>query len=156
MLAGVILHDIAKIEEIDSCELGIAEKYTSEGNLLGHLVVGALIVDKACDYLEISDEIRTTVQHMLISHHRKPEYGAAKAPMILEAQVLNLMICLQKFMSLNRQPKILTRAHSAQRYSLSATYRFTSLTSKSHFIPCILCRGFFLQIFKYSRKSFLT
>ena len=91
LLAGVILHDIAKIEEIDSCELGIAEKYTPEGNLLGHLVMGALIVDKACDYLEISDEIRTTVQHMLISHHGKPEYGAAKVPMILEAQVLNLI-----------------------------------------------------------------
>ena len=67
LLAGVILHDIGKIEEIDSCELGIAEKYTSEGNLLGHLVMGALIVDKACDYLEISDEIRYHLKRRKIS-----------------------------------------------------------------------------------------
>lgn len=91
LLTGVILHDIGKIEEIDSCDLGIAEKYTPKGNLLGHLVMGAMIVDRACDSYAISDEIRTTVQHMLISHHGKPEYGAAKVPMILEAQVLNLI-----------------------------------------------------------------
>lgn len=91
LLAGVILHDLAKIDEIDSCDLGIATKYTAKGNLLGHLVMGAIKVEKLCEELGISDETRMLVEHMILSHHGKPEYGAAKVPMILEAQVLNII-----------------------------------------------------------------
>ncbi len=91
LLSGVILHDLAKIDEIDSCELGIATKYTIRGNLLGHLVMGAIKVEKLCNELKISDEIKTLIEHMILSHHGKPEYGAAKVPMILEAQILNMI-----------------------------------------------------------------
>lgn len=91
LFAGVILHDLAKIDELETTPLGIATGYTPKGNLIGHLVLGAMKIDKLCDELNISDENRMLVEHMLLSHHGKPEYGAAKVPMLLEAQVLNLL-----------------------------------------------------------------
>ncbi len=91
LLTGVILHDLAKIDEIDACELGPKSTYTVNGNLLGHLVMGAINIDKLCDKLAISDEVRASVLHMLISHHGKLEYGSAKQPCFLEAMVLNMI-----------------------------------------------------------------
>lgn len=89
LLTGVILHDLAKIDEVEACELGPKSSYTVEGNLLGHLVMGALRIDKLCDEFSISDSVRTAVLHMLISHHGKLEYGSAKQPSFLEAMLLN-------------------------------------------------------------------
>lgn len=89
LLTGVILHDLAKIDEIEACELGPKSTYTVSGNLLGHLVMGAIRIDKLCDELNLSDYVRTAVLHMLISHHGKNEYGSAKQPCFLEAMILN-------------------------------------------------------------------
>jgi len=65
------------------------EHIHSSGNLLGHLVMGAIRIDKLCDELNLSDYVRTAVLHMLISHHGKLEYGSAKQPCFLEAMILN-------------------------------------------------------------------
>lgn len=47
LAAGVILHDLCKIEEMKSDELGLVSDYTTEGNLLGHLVLGVSKLDRA-------------------------------------------------------------------------------------------------------------
>lgn len=89
LCAGAILHDIAKIEEMQASATGIAAEYTVRGNLLGHLVMGAMSVDRIGRSLGISEETLTLVEHMLISHHGTPEFGAAKLPMFIEAELLS-------------------------------------------------------------------
>lgn len=89
LCAGAILHDIAKIEELEVASTGIAGEYTVKGNLLGHLVMGAVNVDRIGRENGISDETLTLVEHMLISHHGTPEFGAAKLPMFIEAELLS-------------------------------------------------------------------
>lgn len=89
LFAGVILHDVAKIDEFDVDDTGIVTSYTVDGTLIGHLVRGAMIVEKKADELGISKETAMLLEHMLISHHGEPEFGAAVRPMTLEAVVLS-------------------------------------------------------------------
>lgn len=89
LCTGAILHDIAKIDEMQATSTGIAAEYTIKGNLLGHLVMGAMNVDRIGRNIGISEETLTLVEHMLISHHGTPEFGAAKLPMFIEAELLS-------------------------------------------------------------------
>ncbi len=89
LCSGAILHDIAKTEEMDASSTGIASEYTVKGNLLGHLVMGAMCIDRIGRANGISEETLTLVEHMLISHHGTPEFGAAKLPMFIEAELLS-------------------------------------------------------------------
>lgn len=91
LLCGAILHDIAKIEEFVVDETGLATGYTVRGDLLGHLVMGAMAVERAADALGTPPETRTLVEHMLLSHHGTPEHGAAVVPMLLEAELLSML-----------------------------------------------------------------
>lgn len=91
LLAGVILHDVAKIFEIDACELGIASDYSVKGKLFGHLYMGAEMIAQIGKETGVDDEIIMLIEHMILSHHGKTEYGAVKPPMIIEAQVLSLL-----------------------------------------------------------------
>ena len=68
---------------------GIAGEYTVRGNLLGHLVMGAIAIDRIGKENGISDDTLMLVEHMLISHPGTPEFGAAKMPMFIEAEVLS-------------------------------------------------------------------
>jgi len=87
--AGIILHDLEKMNEMDSSELGIVSEYTIEGNLLGHISLGVKNVDRICDRLSTPDEKRMLLQHMILSHHYEPEYGSPVKPMFLEAELLH-------------------------------------------------------------------
>lgn len=89
LFAGVILHDIAKTNEFEVAETGIASGYTVDGNLVGHLVRGAMIVEEYSKKLGISKETSMLLEHMIISHHGEPEFGAAVRPMFLEAEILS-------------------------------------------------------------------
>ncbi len=89
LLAGAILHDISKLEEFVVGETGVAEGYSIEGNLLGHLAMGATLVDKYAERLGISRRTATLIEHMLLSHHGEPEFGAAVRPMFIEAELLS-------------------------------------------------------------------
>ena len=91
LYCGVILHDIAKLEEIDSDEWGMAENYTFEGQMLGHIVQGIKIVDSKCRALGIPEEKRVLVEHMILSHHYEPEFGSPKKPMFPEAEMLHFL-----------------------------------------------------------------
>ena len=89
LISGAILHDIAKTVEFDVGETGIASGYTVEGNLIGHLVMGAMMVKEASVKLSIDKEKSMLLQHMIISHHGEPDFGAAVRPLFLEAELLS-------------------------------------------------------------------
>ncbi|MDO4154669.1 MAG: HD domain-containing protein [Clostridia bacterium] len=89
LLSGAILHDIAKLSEFVVGDTGIASGYSVEGNLIGHLVMGARMVDEAAKALAIPAEKSVLLQHMVLSHHGEPDFGAAVRPLFLEAELLS-------------------------------------------------------------------
>jgi len=89
LFAGIILHDIAKIDEMDTCDIGLITDYTVEGQLLGHIVQGIKKIDRAARELGVDEEISLLLQHMLLSHHYEPEFGSPKRPMIPEGELLH-------------------------------------------------------------------
>lgn len=89
LFAGAILHDIAKTEEFEVTDTGLASDYSVEGNLLGHLARGAIIIDEYSKKLNIDRKISVMLQHMVLSHHGEPEFGAAVRPAFAEAEILS-------------------------------------------------------------------
>ena len=89
LFAGAILHDIAKTEEFEVTDAGIASGYSVEGNLLGHLARGAMIIDEYSKKLGTDRKISVMLQHMVLSHHGEPEFGAAVRPAFAEAEILS-------------------------------------------------------------------
>lgn len=89
LYSGIILHDISKMEEMASSELGIVSEYTIEGQLLGHIVMGVKKIETAAEKLNTSPEIKMLLEHMVLSHHYEPDYGSPKKPMIPEAEMLH-------------------------------------------------------------------
>ncbi len=89
LIAGAMLHDIAKTDEFVVNDSGTASGYSLEGNLIGHLAKGAMIIEKAAEKLNISENVKLLLQHMVLSHHGEPEFGAAVKPMFLEAELLS-------------------------------------------------------------------
>ena len=89
LLAGAILHDISKIDEFDVNEAGVADGYTIEGNLLGHISMGATKIDKCAERLGVDRKVSVLLQHMVLSHHGEPEFGAVVRPMFIEAEILS-------------------------------------------------------------------
>jgi 3'-5' exoribonuclease len=89
LLTGVVLHDIGKIYEL-SYERGFS--YTSEGQLLGHMMIALRLVgDKLRALPDFPARLRTLVEHMIISHHGRLEYGSAKVPQFPEALLLHYL-----------------------------------------------------------------
>lgn len=89
LISGAILHDIAKLQEFDVNQAGVADGYTIKGNLLGHLAMGATVIDRYAQNLKIDEKISVLLQHMILSHHGEPEFGAAVRPMFIEAEILS-------------------------------------------------------------------
>jgi len=89
LFAGVILHDIDKLSEYEVPATGLATGYTLKGNLVGHLVGGAIYIEQKAAQADLPRETQLLLQHMLISHHGEPEFGAAMRPMFLEAELLS-------------------------------------------------------------------
>lgn len=84
--AGILLHDIGKTIELTGA---VNTEYSLKGQLLGHLVIGAMEIEKAAIELGFQDsEEALMLEHMLISHHGQPQFGSAKKPMTPEALVL--------------------------------------------------------------------
>ncbi len=88
LFAGVVLHDIAKTEEFEVEDTGIVSGYTTDGSLIGHLVRGAMAVERIGTKLGTPKELLMLLEHMIISHHGEPDFGAAVRPMFLEAEIL--------------------------------------------------------------------
>ncbi len=89
LLTAAILHDVGKLDEL-CYDRAIA--YTTEGQLLGHIVMEFETVSKAIDVIEgFPHALKTVVQHLLISHHGQYEFGSPKLPMIREAMVFHYL-----------------------------------------------------------------
>ena len=89
LIAGVIIHDLGKIEELTS---PIVTEYTAQGKLLGHISImdaRLLEIGKQLN-LEDSEELML-LRHMVLSHHGQYEFGSPVRPETLEAEMLNLI-----------------------------------------------------------------
>ena len=86
---GVIVHDMEKLNEIESNEYGMSPGYSMEGTLLGHIVMGAKYIEKLGTEIGMPEEKKIMVEHMVVSHHYEPDYGSPKRPMFPEAEVLH-------------------------------------------------------------------
>ena len=91
LLAGTLLHDFCKCEEFVTSPLGLVAEYSLKGQLLGHLVLGAEAVSRMADKLHIPEEKSVLLQHMILSHHGEPEFGAAVRPMCIESELLSYL-----------------------------------------------------------------
>ena len=87
LITAAMLHDIGKLKEIDTFP---ANDYTDEGQLVGHIVIGAQIVTKMADNIpEFPKKIKNELVHCILAHHGELEYGSPKKPAIIEAVALN-------------------------------------------------------------------
>ncbi len=88
--AGALLHDIGKTQAYSVDLAGF--DFTRAGMLLGHIVLGSLMLDERLATLKVSerltDEQRLELHHFIQSHHGVPEWGAAVRPMTMEAEIL--------------------------------------------------------------------
>jgi 3'-5' exoribonuclease len=89
LLIAALLHDVGKLDEL-CYERAVG--YTTEGQLLGHIIMELDTVTKAMDAMAgFPPKLKTVVQHILISHHGEYEFGSPKLPMIREALVFHYM-----------------------------------------------------------------
>jgi 3'-5' exoribonuclease len=89
LMTAAILHDVGKLDELCYAR---AIGYTVEGQLLGHIMMEFETVSKAMDAIEgFPANLKTVVQHLLISHHGQYEFGSPKLPMIREALVFHYL-----------------------------------------------------------------
>ncbi len=91
VFAGVILHDIEKINEMNATEVGVVDDYSMEGQLLGHIIMGIKRIDRVAEDLGIDKELSLLIQHMILSHHYEPEFGSPKKPLIPEGELLHYL-----------------------------------------------------------------
>lgn len=89
--AGVIVHDIEKIEELGSNELGLVSDYTRDGLLLGHIIQCTVLIGEVGKELGADPEKVALLQHMVTAHHYEPEYGSPRRPMFPEAELLHYL-----------------------------------------------------------------
>lgn len=85
VVAGALLHDLGKVIELSG---PVATRYTDEGKLLGHISIMAGEIRVAAKTLNITSETPVLLEHMILSHHTKPEFGSPIPPLTREAIVL--------------------------------------------------------------------
>jgi 3'-5' exoribonuclease len=108
LLTGAMVHDIGKIYELNY-ERGFS--YSDEGQLLGHMLIAVrLIGDKLRDLPDFPPRLRSLVEHMIVSHHGRLEFGSPKTPVFPEALMLHYlddmdskMECMRHLIETDRQ-----------------------------------------------------
>jgi 3'-5' exoribonuclease len=89
LLAGVILHDLGKIHELSYTR---SFSYTNQGQLLGHIMIGARMVEEKIAVLpDFPAPLAELLLHMILSHHGQLEYGSPKIPVFPEALLLHML-----------------------------------------------------------------
>jgi 3'-5' exoribonuclease len=87
VLAGVVLHDIGKLQEL--AYEGGAGSYTRDGNLVGHIALGMMLVRETANGISgFPPELRSQLEHLVASHHGTREYGSPVEPKTIEAFIL--------------------------------------------------------------------
>lgn len=91
LLSGAILHDVAKTFEMETGKTGLCTGYSVGGELIGHLVKGAMYIEDTAVKLGVDYDKAVLLEHMVLSHHGVPEYGSPVRPMFLEAEILSAL-----------------------------------------------------------------
>ncbi len=87
LLTAAMCHDIGKVKEISPFP---ENDYTDDGQLLGHIVMGAqMVAEKAAGIEGFPHGVLSQLQHCILAHHGKYEFGSPKLPAIMEAMALN-------------------------------------------------------------------
>ncbi|WP_047982510.1 3'-5' exoribonuclease YhaM [Ornithinibacillus contaminans] len=100
LYAGIIVHDIGKLKELSGV---VSTSYTLEGKLLGHIPIMVEEIGNTAKELKIDGEEVLILQHMVLSHHGKAEWGSPTPPLVREAELLHLIDLIDAKMNmLNR------------------------------------------------------
>lgn len=87
VFAGAVLHDIGKLQELD---YALSTSYSREGRLIGHITLGAIVVRETAAGIEgFPPVLLTQVQHLVLSHHGRLEFGSPVVPLTVEAMILS-------------------------------------------------------------------
>lgn len=90
LMAGAILHDVGKVEEL-SVTASLFD-YSDQGRLMGHMVIGVeMVQEKISRIKEFPADIAMKIKHLILSHHGRYEFGSPTLPMLHEAFVLNFL-----------------------------------------------------------------
>jgi 3'-5' exoribonuclease len=116
VIAGALLHDIGKLEELT---YNVAIDYSVQGNLVGHIVIGAGMLREALrEHPDVPVEMALELEHLILSHHGAKELGSPVVPMTPEAFVLAAaddldakMQQLQKHLATDTAPGRFTSYH---------------------------------------------
>ena len=88
LITAALCHDIGKVRELSAFP---ANDYTDEGQFLGHIIIGAQMLEERIRGIEgFPEELRLKLIHCILSHHGEYEFGSPKKPAIMEALALNL------------------------------------------------------------------
>ena len=88
LVTGALLHDFGKMIELEGPAV---YHYSVEGKLLGHISIMCAEVRKAAEELKITSEIPMLLEHMILSHHGKLEFGSPVLPLTKEALLLSMV-----------------------------------------------------------------
>jgi 3'-5' exoribonuclease len=102
LVTGAILHDIGKVKEL-TWKTNFA--YTLEGQMIGHISIAqGMLREKVVELAPFPERLRVLVEHMILSHHGKYEFGSPKLPMTPEAMLLSALDDLEaKFAAMRRE-----------------------------------------------------
>jgi 3'-5' exoribonuclease len=108
LVTGAILHDIGKVRELS---WGSSFDYTLEGQLIGHISIAQGLLHEKIALLDAAtpddpfpQKLRLLIEHMILSHHGKLEFGSPKLPMTPEAMLLSALDDLEaKFQALRNE-----------------------------------------------------
>jgi len=100
LYAGIILHDLGKLKELSGV---VSTSYTLEGKLLGHIPIMVEEIGLMARDLQIEGEEVLILQHLVLSHHGKAEWGSPTPPLVREAELLHFIDLIDAKMNmLNR------------------------------------------------------
>ena len=89
LITGALLHDVGKTKELS---LFPTNEYTDEGQLLGHIAIGASMVTECIHHIkDFPKPLANEILHLILSHHGELEYGSPKKPALMEAFILSFM-----------------------------------------------------------------
>lgn len=88
LIAGIVYHDIMKVEEYKYSN-GLAEDFSKKGFLFGHIFLGAELPKKYVSDEEADSEEIEMLQHIILSHHGKLEWGSPVEPATIEAIIVH-------------------------------------------------------------------
>jgi 3'-5' exoribonuclease len=102
LVTGAILHDIGKVKEL-AWKTNFS--YTLEGQMIGHISIAqGMLREKVKELTPFPERLRILVEHMILSHHGRYEFGSPKLPMTPEAMLLSALDDLEaKFAAMRRE-----------------------------------------------------